>query len=98
MSFGSKPKYDCPLNWNPARIVGTDEICCELQKIVIPSLRTSATAQVGPIERCPLYANLYVALTVFADERSAASTLPTFVVYRAGVSVFVSPAFRSQPK
>jgi hypothetical protein len=51
-----------------------------LQKIVIPSLRTSATAHVGPIERCPLYANLYVAATVFADDFSAASTFPVLVV------------------
>jgi len=37
-----------------------------------------------------------VALTTFAELASAASTLPTLVVKRAGLVVFVSPACRSQ--
>src|SRR5438046_10707610 len=59
------------------------------------SFWTSATAQVGPIEKWPLYAYLYVAVRTFAELASAASTLPTFVVKRAGLVVFVSPACRS---
>src|SRR5436190_23085483 len=60
------------------------------------SFWTSAIAHVGPIEKWPLYAYLYVAVSTFAELASAASTLPTFVVKRAGLVVFVSPACRSQ--
>src|SRR5947199_4775545 len=96
ISCAGRPKYGCPLSWNPARSVGTLDGCCVLAKIVMWSFWTSAIAHVGPIEKWPLYAYLYVALTTFAELASAASTLPTFVVKRAGLVVFVSPACRSQ--
>src|SRR5579884_1921318 len=49
---------------------------CELLKIRAPSGRTSATAQLGPIGRWPLYGYVYVCFTTCAAEASAASTLP----------------------
>src|SRR4051812_28519981 len=45
---------------------------------------THATAQAGPIGKCPLYGWVYVADTVFAAPASALSTSPVFTTYRAG--------------
>src|SRR3954449_11452410 len=66
---------------------------CEFEKMRAPSLRTSATQQLGPIGRCPLYGTLYVPDTTWAADASAASTLPlfTFIVWRA---VAESPSAR----
>ena len=57
---------------------------------------TSATAACGPIGTKLLYWYLYVADTFTAAEAIAAGTFPVSAVQRAGLSVFVSPALRSQ--
>ena len=78
--FGGMPLIDWPWTY----------------RIALDVPLTSAIAACGPIGTKLLYWYLYVADTVFAAPAIAVGTLPVSACQRAGLSVFVSPALRSQ--
>src|SRR4029077_11879540 len=83
----------------PSTVASSHRIACGLAlctyTYTIPSLRTSATAQVGPIGACFSNGYSYVAEIVFAAEASPVGTEPVLTPRATGA--VVQSIFRRAP-